>query len=348
MSRRRSTPSTRRSGAIPPTTSTASPASARRPRPSSSTRTAGSTASSPTSRSRRPSCGPRWPSTRRRVRRNADVMILRRDAPFELDLDGLHWGPPDVAEVKRALRLPRVPLAVRPPQRGARQPGRRAGDAVAGRSWRPRSSTPRPRPTALALLAGLDVLDLAAAWSGAEGRSALLGLAVVVEPEAAEVAWIPAEHLADEAVRSALTGGHRLRAHNAKAVMRSLLDLGIDVKALELDTAIARLPAGPGREPLRPRRAPGPVHARHARHRRTAPEGQLDLGGSGRRRGEAARPGGRSPSTGSPPPWSRPSTPRACASSTTRSRARSCGCWPGWSTSASVSTSRSCAASTSG
>src|SRR5205823_9244132 len=36
-----------------------------------------------------------------RVRQNAAVMVLRRDAPVEVDLDGLAWGPKDMGELKR-------------------------------------------------------------------------------------------------------------------------------------------------------------------------------------------------------------------------------------------------------
>ena len=42
-------------------------------------------------------------------------------------------------------------------------------------------------------MAAPPVLDVAPAWAGAAGRSALTGLAVVLDPDAASVAWVPAD-----------------------------------------------------------------------------------------------------------------------------------------------------------
>ena len=88
------------------------------------------------------------------------------------------------------------------------------------------------------LLASLDAADLAASWEGEPGRGPLRGLAVVTDAETAAVAWIPADHLDDIAVAGALSTA-RVRAHDAKALMRGLLLRGIGLGGLELDTAIA-------------------------------------------------------------------------------------------------------------
>src|SRR4029453_7627984 len=90
-------------------------------------------------------------------------------------------------------------------------------------------------------------LAVAAAWAGSEGRTPLEGLALVTDPAAGEVAWLPGDVLADSGVQAALSaltalpeaGGRPLAAPQAKAVMRSLFDLGVDVRCLGLDTAIA-------------------------------------------------------------------------------------------------------------
>ena len=60
----------------------------------------------------------------------------------------------------------------------------------------------------------------------------------MTDGEQAAVTWVPAAHLAEEAVSSALEGAP-VRTHDAKALMRSTLKLGIDLRNLQLDTAIA-------------------------------------------------------------------------------------------------------------
>ena len=45
---------------------------------------------------------------------------------------------------------------------------------------------------AAAAISAVEALDIAATWIGEPGRSALSGLAIVTEPESAEVTWIPA------------------------------------------------------------------------------------------------------------------------------------------------------------
>ncbi len=60
-----------------------------------------------------------------RVRKNHEMMVLRRDAPIDVDYDTLeHHAQPRRGEA--AVRVPRVPHARRATQRGARQARRRA------------------------------------------------------------------------------------------------------------------------------------------------------------------------------------------------------------------------------
>src|SRR5262249_11292565 len=92
---------------------------------------------------------------------------------------------------------------------------------------------------ALTLIGQPPLLDVAPAWSGMPGRSSLLGLAVVVDPDSAEVAWLPSDFVADATIRAALTDGRPIRAHQAKALLRGLDALGTDVGTLAMDTAIA-------------------------------------------------------------------------------------------------------------
>ncbi len=92
---------------------------------------------------------------------------------------------------------------------------------------------------AAAVIAGVEALDVAATWVGEPGRSALSGMAVVTDPASAEVAWIPGHLLHDEAVDAALAAHTDVRGHQIKPLMRSLLDVGVSLDGIALDTAIA-------------------------------------------------------------------------------------------------------------
>src|SRR5207248_3102891 len=88
-------------------------------------------------------------------------------------------------------------------------------------------------------------LDVEAAWDGPEGRSPLVGLALVLDGDNAETRWIPRDVLDDVGVRDALRaligdGGRPIVAHGAKPSMRALLgQLEADLRTLRLDTMLA-------------------------------------------------------------------------------------------------------------
>ncbi|HEX9260682.1 MAG TPA: 5'-3' exonuclease H3TH domain-containing protein, partial [Acidimicrobiales bacterium] len=132
-----------------------------------------------------------------RVRSNAELMVLRHDAPVEVDLDGLQWGPTDPVELKRLFdflefrslfdRLNEVlsaPLTA---------PGEAHGQVLEAEVVRPEGAAEAAR-----LLARPGALDVAGAWAGAPGRSRLVGVAVVLDPEPAEVLWLPDAWLDEE------------------------------------------------------------------------------------------------------------------------------------------------------
>jgi DNA polymerase I len=213
-----------------------------------------------------------------RVRKNHELMVLRRDAPIDdVDFDDLAVTP-DVDKVHRLFDFLEF-----------RTLADRLADAI-GSSMGPTDTTPRdelvPEITpiesaaaAASLLAGLDVLDLAGSWTGEPGRSPLVGIAVVTDAERAEVAWIPAELCADEGVRKELAAHESVRSHNIKPLMRSLLSMGVDVCGLRLDTAIAAYLI----DPAESRYALGDLIERFTRF--AAPvdattTGQLDLDGT--------------------------------------------------------------------
>ena len=212
-----------------------------------------------------------------RARRNAELMVLQRNAPLPEGADAAAWGPQDPAELKQLFdflefrslydRLREViatPLVAEP-----------TGQVLEA------ELVVLDDPVAMAAaLDGRAVLDLAGAWVGASGRSPLRAVTVVIDPAAAEVLVVPVAALAHGAVRTALTG-RTLRAHDAKPLLRSLLDIGIDAGgSLALDTAIAAYLLDPAEASY----GIAEVLARYTGDRLVddgPPAGQLDFGAGG-------------------------------------------------------------------
>src|SRR5262249_17105725 len=141
------------------------------------------------------------------VRKNAEVMVLRRDAPIDVDLENiaeLGVNPPDLGEVKRLFeflefrslfdRLAEVldaPIVQTHPTEGrvtAEVTELAAKGAVKALSERAGGGEP---------------ISVGPLWVGAPGRSDLLGLAFATSDESA--VWVPASALADDGVKAALT-----------------------------------------------------------------------------------------------------------------------------------------------
>ncbi|MEY2588876.1 MAG: polymerase [Acidimicrobiaceae bacterium] len=181
------------------------------------------------------------------VRRNAEVMILLRDVPLEIAPDGLRLEPFDREEVRQLFDF----LEFRTlHERLAEAFGADAGDAIPAIGVLEAEVTTVDDPAAaVALLTGLAAtrapLAVEAAWGGAEGRSPLTGLALVVDGERAETRWIPRSVLDDPAVSAALRAlvgdaGRAVASHGAKPLMRALLgQLDVDLATLTLDTMLA-------------------------------------------------------------------------------------------------------------
>lgn len=219
-----------------------------------------------------------------RVRDNAHVMVLLRDAPIEIDLDGLQWGPPDIGEVKRLFDFLEF-----------RSLYDRLGEVLS----QPVTASPLTHETSIldaevtvletpadatALLGRLvsagQPVDVAVTWSGVEGRSPLVGISFVIDSEGAETAWLPMTLVDDAGVKAAVAALLRdgaIRAHNAKPLMRALYRLDVDFTGLALDTAIAAYLL----DPAESRYAVGDLLARYTPFELPTagpPQGQLDLG----------------------------------------------------------------------
>ncbi len=213
-----------------------------------------------------------------RVRKNHEIMILRRDAPIELP-ESLVMQP-NMAEVQRLFDFlefrtfaERLADALGPAAVVLSSDEREQLVAEVAVSESPAASA--------ATLAASVAIEVAASWEGEPGRSPLVGLAVVTDPDMAAVTWIPARHLADPPVAAALAAAE-VRAHDAKALMRSLLALDppVDLGGLALDTAIAAYLI----DPAEARYELGHLVERYTRFALAPDEpsarGQLDLDGT--------------------------------------------------------------------
>jgi DNA polymerase-1 len=220
------------------------------------------------------------------VRSNVEMMRLVRDVELDVDLDELHAGTYDLDEVRALFdflefhtlfeRLGEV-LGADPstldPERG-------------GQVLVPEIevlTAPEAVDAVDALASVTEPLALAGSWVAEPGRSPLCGLALVHDADKGEVIWLGSDVLEVAAVSSALgslfaPGGRPVAAHGAKALMRSLHELGIDLRSLVLDTAIA----GYLLDPADSRYVLGELLSRYTTHRlddlSTVPDGQLDFG----------------------------------------------------------------------
>ena len=191
-----------------------------------------------------------------RVRRNAEMMVLRRDVPIDVDLE--HLAPvPDVPAALRMFEFLEF-----------RTMGKRLAELVKTEGWETRgnssdaalqavdSSDERKMGTvntvatpseAVALLSSTSALTFSAHFEGEPGRTPMRGLAVVADATTSDVAYIDAELLNNSEVKVALASVTSFICHDAKPVMRSLMQIGVDLKNLVLDTAIGAYLINPSR-----------------------------------------------------------------------------------------------------
>ncbi len=183
-----------------------------------------------------------------RVIRNAEMMVLRRDVPVDIDIDDLA-PQPDMGAAGQMFQFLEFKTM-----------GKRLQDLVTSRGWHTRGTTPSVElkqaapislddfksvttcataADAVALLKSLDEWVISADFEGEPGRSAVTGIAVVAKVSEASVAYIPRDVFLAKEVVELFSLNKPVIAHDAKPMMRSLLDDGIDIRSLVLDTAIA-------------------------------------------------------------------------------------------------------------
>jgi DNA polymerase-1 len=96
-------------------------------------------------------------------------------------------------------------------------------------------------------LSKLQSFVIAAHFDGEPGRSRVTGVAVVTDKAAGSVMYMPREVFLDNAVTSLLNSGKPIVCHDAKPLMRILLEDSVDLRYLSLDTAIASYLVNPSR-----------------------------------------------------------------------------------------------------
>ena len=188
--------------------------------------------------------------SRERVLRNAKLMVLRRDAPVNIDIHAL-TPTPNMLAVKQVFALFEFKTMF---ARFVEATKHFAGidsttvDSGAAKDDDVESSKSaivavtnncQSVKEAIAAITMNATTDLAGAWLGDPGRSELAGLAVVQDVKSSTVCWIPTNFLKSPEVKKILTGAFKFRGHNVKPLMRSLLNLEIDLGDMVLDTAIA-------------------------------------------------------------------------------------------------------------
>ena len=196
--------------------------------------------------------------SRERVLRNAQLMVLRRDAPVTIDIT--QTAPrPRMDELKTmfetlefksmfarakavfgdshasAKSVSAGPASENNVADTADAPD--SGDCIAAKVER--CDNAQSAKTALAKIAKLESADIGIGWVGEPGRSALEGVAIVIDAKASLVAWIGVEVLQDKNVLGGLSALSKIRAHHAKPLLRWLMEHGIDLRSVTLDTTIA-------------------------------------------------------------------------------------------------------------
>jgi DNA polymerase-1 len=217
-----------------------------------------------------------------RARKNLDLMMLRHDAPVDdVDFDALGVAP-DPDEVKRLFDFLEFRTLAARVDEALSLMGSAVdlGPADERQELVAEVSECGSVDEALAVITGAAALDLSAAWIGDPGRSELSGLAVVGDADGAEVAWIPSAILFEPPVLDAVAAHSNVRGHNVKELMRSLLEHGVQLGGLALDTAIAAYLI----DPAEARYALPDLIEKYTRFARpsddAASSGQLDLDGT--------------------------------------------------------------------
>ncbi|MCC6225683.1 MAG: DNA polymerase I [Microthrixaceae bacterium] len=216
------------------------------------------------------------------ARTNAEVMVLVRDVPLEVGPGGLEQGHVDRDELTKLFNFLEFGSLVGrlSDAFGARLEGLEADarDVIEAEVTTFDLAGGASLLRELANASSTTPVAVAGAWSGVPGNSALVGLAVVADADAAEVAWMPAEVVAGCVGE---LGCLSIVAHDSKPVLRSLLAVAgdpVEQPTLVLDTKLAAYLL----DPADARYELGELLERYVNTELAvgdaAPDGQLDFG----------------------------------------------------------------------
>ena len=190
--------------------------------------------------------------SRERVLRNAQLMVLRRDAPVSIDIT--QTAPrPRMGELKTMFEMLEfksmfaraksvfgdAPSAESKSDRKSIGERVDESEGVCIAAKIERCDSVRSATEAFAKIAKLDCVDIGIGWLGESGRSALEGIAIVIDSKESAVAWIGADVLQDKNLLKDLSALSNIRAHHVKPFLRWLLDHDVDLRSITLDTTIA-------------------------------------------------------------------------------------------------------------
>ena len=190
---------------------------------------------------------------RERVLRNAQLMVLRRDAPVAIDITQTAPRPRmnelkamfEMLEFKSMFARAKTVFGAGTETRNESQndPQNFLLDneleierIVASVEV---CETVKSARDMIAKISKLKSVDIGVGWAGEPGRSALDGIAIVIEAVASKVAWIATGVLQEPTVLSDVADLVNIRAHNAKPLLRWLIEHDVDLRTVVLDTAIA-------------------------------------------------------------------------------------------------------------
>ena len=190
--------------------------------------------------------------SRERVLRNAQLMVLRRDAPVNIDIT--QTAPlPRMGELKTMFEMLEfksmfvraksvfgdAPSAESKSDRESIGERVDESEGVCIAAKIERCDSVRSATEAFAKIAKLDCVDIGIGWLGESGRSAFEGIAIVIDSKESAVAWIGADVLQDKNLLKDLSALSNIRAHHVKPFLRWLLDHDVDLRSITLDTTIA-------------------------------------------------------------------------------------------------------------
>ncbi|CAB4593654.1 unannotated protein [freshwater metagenome] len=184
-----------------------------------------------------------------RVKRNAGMMVLRRDVPMDIDVTRLAPRP-HLAEAEQMFAMLEfktmfkrlTDLAKTAQWETTGDVGQQVASAVAATAQDVAVAPVRvvqSAEEAVSLIRSLPTLYISAQFDNDPGRSAVQGMAFVVDETPGSTAYISRDVLLHDEVKQAFTEHRSVVCHDAKPFMRSLMADGIDLSFLTLDTAIA-------------------------------------------------------------------------------------------------------------